>query len=242
MQLAKHDIIQQLQREALSMQRHKGISGQRLHKGLGDIDNAFPEHTFPLGAVHEFISANKENAAATNGFMAGLVGQLMQKSKLALWISAKRTIYPPALKMFGIAPERIVFVDLCKQKEVLWAIEEALKCNVLSVVIGELSELSFTESRRLQLAVEQSRVTGLIHRYTPRTENTVACVTRWKIAHLASETNGLPGVGFPKWNVELLKVRNGRPGTWQIEWSKGGFKEITPQTYSISENLTRKTG
>lgn len=242
MQPAKHDIIQQLQREVLSLQRHKGISGQQLHTGWGDIDKAFPGHTFPLGAVHEFISTNKENAAATNGFMAGLVGKLMQQSKQVLWISTKRTLFPPALNMFGIAPERIVFVDLCKQKEVLWAIEEALKCNALSVVIGELSELSFTESRRLQLAVEQSRVTGFIHRYNPRTENTVACVTRWKISHLASEMNGMPGVGFPKWNVALLKVRNGRPGTWQIEWSAGGFKQIAPQAFSISEMLQRKAG
>jgi protein ImuA len=242
MQLAKHDIIQQLQKEVLSLQRHKGISGRRLHTGLGDLDKAFHDNTFPLGAVHEFISTNKESAAATNGFMAGLVGELMQQSKLVLWISTKRTIFPPALNLFGIESERIIFIDLWKQKDVLWAIEEALKCNALSVVVGELSELSFTESRRLQLAVEQSRVTGFIHRYNPKSENTVACVTRWKITHLASEMNGVPGVGFPKWNVELLKVRNGRPGTWQIEWSAGGFKNIVSQRFSISETLKRKTG
>ena len=240
MQPAKHDIIQQLQKEILSLQRHKRISGPQLNTGLGDMDKAFPEHTFPLGAVHEFISTNKENAAATNGFMAGLIGQLMQKSKTAVWISTKRTLFPPALNIFGIAPDRVIFIDLWKQKEVLWAIEEALKCNALSVVIGELSELSFTESRRLQLAVEQSRVTGFIHRYNPKSENTVAWITRWKISSLASELNGMPGVGFPKWNVELLKVRNGKPGTWQIEWSAGGFRNITRQAFTISEIQKRK--
>ncbi|MBC7552922.1 MAG: Error-prone repair protein ImuA [Taibaiella sp.] len=242
MQPAKHNIIQQLQREILSLQRHKGIPGQRLHTGLGDINKAFPDQTFPLGAVHEFISTNRENAAATNGFMAGLAGQLMQKGKLAVWISTKRTLFPPALNMFGIEPERIVFVDLWKQKEALWTIEEALKCNSLSVVVGELGELSFTESRRLQLVVEQSRVTGFIHRYNPKSENTVACVTRWKITQLASEVNGIPGVGFPKWNVELLKVRNGKPGAWQMEWSAGSFKLITPQLFSIVESFKRKAG
>jgi protein ImuA len=34
----------------------------------------------------------------------------------------------------------------------------------------------------------------------------------------------LPGVGFPKWNVELLKVRNGKPGSWQVEWAAGKFR------------------
>ena len=67
MQLAKQDIIQQLQKEVLSMQRLKKGSGQSLNTGLWEVEKAFPDHTFPLGAVHEFISNAKEDAAATNG-------------------------------------------------------------------------------------------------------------------------------------------------------------------------------
>jgi protein ImuA len=240
MQLAKQDIIQQLQKEVHSMQRLKKVSGQNLNTGLWEIEKAFPDQTFPLGAVHEFISDAKEDAAATNGFMAGLISQLIKKGT-ALWISNKRMLFPPALNVFGIAPERIIFVDLWRQKEVLWAIEEALKCNVLSVVIGELGELSFTESRRLQLAVEQSSVTGFIHRYST-VESVTACVSRWKIKSITSEINDVPGIGFPRWNVQLVKVRNGKPGTWQIEWSEGRFKHITQQPIAISQILKRKAG
>jgi protein ImuA len=241
MQPAKQDIIQQLQKEVLSMQRLKKVSGQSLDTGLWEVEKAFPDHTFPLGAVHEFISNAKEDAAATNGFMAGLISKLMKKGT-AVWVSSKRTLFPPALHVFGIEPERIIFIDLWRQKDVLWAIEEALKCDALSAVVGELSELSFTESRRLQLAVEQSRVTGFIHRYTPKSENITACVTRWKIKPLASDTGGIPGVGFPRWNVDLLKVRNGKPGKWQIEWSAGQFRHIVRKVFSITEIQKRKTG
>jgi protein ImuA len=241
MQLAKQDIIQQLQKEVLSMQRLKKDSGQILNTGLWEVEKAFPDHTFPLGAVHEFISNAKEDAAATNGFMAGLISQLMKKGT-AVWVSSKRTLFPPALNVFGIEPERIIFIDLWRQKDVLWAIEEALKCDAVSAVIGELSELSFTESRRLQLAVEQSRVTGFIHRYNPKSENVTACVTRWKIKPLASNTGEIPGIGFPRWNVQLLKVRNGKPGAWQIEWSGGKFRQIARQVLSIAEIQKRKAG
>ncbi len=240
-ELAKQDIILQLQREVLSMQRLKKVSGQSLNTGLWEVEKAFPDQTFPLGAVHEFISNAKEDAAATNGFMAGLISHLIKKGT-AVWVSSKRTIYPPALNLFGIAPEQIFFIDLARQKDVLWAIEEALKCNALSVVVGELTELSFTETRRLQLAVEQSRVTGFIHRYSPKKENVTACVTRWKIRPLASETAGLPGVGFPRWNVQLEKVRNGKPGTWQVEWSGDHFRQIAQQTFTIQEIQKRKAG
>jgi len=41
--------------------------------------------------------------------------------------------------------------------------------------------------------------------------------------------DGLPGLGFPRWQVELLKVRNGQPGSWVVEWSDGRFKPARKQ-------------
>lgn len=240
--VAKNDIIERLQQEILSMQGFKkSFSKACINTGLGPVETAFPQQTFPTGAIHEFLSYAAEDAAATNGFMVGLLGNLMQQGGVVLWISNKRTVFPPALKFFGIDAERIIFVDLKKQKDVLWAVEEALKCASLSAVVGELKELTFTESRRLQLAVEQSRVTGFLHRYAPATENTVACVSRWKITPLSSVTeDGLPGVGFPRWNVELVKVRNGKPGSWQFEWAAGAFRHIVNTPLAIPAIPKRK--
>ena len=240
----KNDIIQRLQQEILSMQGLKrSVRGHRMVAGIQPIELAFPQKIFPTGAVHEFLSYGAEDAAATNGFMSGLLGGLMQGGATTLWIGNKRTIFPPALKFFGVDPNRIIFVDLKRPRDVLWAIEEALKCASLGAVIGELKELTFTESRRLQLAVEQSQVTGFIHRSNPASENTVACVSRWKIKPLSSAAeDGLPGVGFPRWNVELLKVRNGKPGAWQFEWAAGSFRHITGEPLAIPSIQKRKIG
>jgi protein ImuA len=41
--------------------------------------------------------------------------------------------------------------------------------------------------------------------------------------------DGLPGVGFPRWQVELLKVRNGNPGCWQVEWVAGSFALVVEE-------------
>lgn len=120
--------------------------------------------------------------------------------------------------------------------------EEALKCEGLAAVIAEISELGFTASRRLQLAVEESQVTGFILRRNPRLLNTTACITRWEITAAPSTTeNNMPGVGFPKWNVELLKVRNGKPGKWQIEFTAGKFRHIS-KIVIIPQEEKRKTG
>lgn len=240
---SKADIIAQLQKEILPLQGFKHVvKNVCLDTRLGPIKNAFPNASFPLGAIHEFISNNMEDATATSGFVAGLISSIMQSNGALIWISASRTIFPPALKSFGIAPEKIIFIDLKKEKEILWAMEEALKCKGLSAVIGEMQELNFTASRRLQLAVEQSLVTGFILRRNPRTINTTACLTRWQITAVQSQlADDMPGVGFPRWNVELLKVRNGHPGKWQIEFAAGRFHHIS-KAVAIPLIQKKKTG
>ena len=135
----------------------------------------------------------------------------MKNGGAAVWIGKSPILFPPALKAFGIPPDQVIFIDLKKDKDILWAMEEALKCASLSAVIGEIPELSFTHSRRFQLAVEQSKTTGFILRSNPRTLTPNSCVARWKIKPLPSNEDGLPGIGHPVWQVDLQKIRNGKP-------------------------------
>lgn len=242
MPASKADIFSELQRKILQLQGFKAVGNNAVDVGLGPLLNAFPNATFPLGAVHEFLSAQKEDAAATGGFVAGLLSALMGSNGTALWISSARTLFPPALKSFGLAPDRFIFIDLQKEKEVLWVVEEALKCKALAAVVGEIREIDFTASRRLQLAVEQSQVTGFILRNNYRKLNTTACVSRWRITSLPGEpVDDLPGVGFPKWRVELLRIRNGRAGAWDLQWADGKFLS-TYNASSIQQWQRTKAG
>jgi protein ImuA len=240
---SKADIIAKLQRDILPLQGFKSsLKNTELDARLGPIKRAFPKSSFPLGVIHEFIANNIEDAAATSGFVAGLIASLMHNTGALIWISASRSTFPPALKSFGISPEKIIFIDLQKEKEIIWAMEEALKCKGLAAVIGEMKELNFTASRRLQLAVEQSNVTGFILRRNPGNLNTTACVTRWQVTAAKSQlADDMPGVGFPCWNIELLKVRNGYPGKWQIEFVAGRFRHIS-KAAAISLLQQKKTG
>jgi protein ImuA len=244
MHLDKADIITQLKKEILPLQGIKLVaSGTPVNVGLGAIETAFPNSSFPIGAVHEFLSTGEETTAATVGFISGILAALMCRGGVSVWISSSRSVFPPALKIFDIEPDRIIFIDLQKEKDILWTMEEALKCAGLTAVIAEIHDISFTASRRLQLAVEESRVTGFILRNHPHNFNSIASVSRWRISHLPSELEeDLPGVGFPRWNVQLLKIRNGKPSTWQMEWSSGRFRHIPPFDASMPYKQKRKTG
>ncbi len=217
------DIISQLQKDILPLQGYAIPVQNRVETGLGPVLKAFPYHTFPTGAIHEFISYSAEASAATGGFISGILGPLMKEGGVCIWISSYSTIFPPALQSFGIVPESVIFIHLRKEKEMLWAMEEALKCESLAAVVGEIPEMNFTHSRRFQLAVEKSRVTGFVLRHHPKTMQANACIARWQVISLPGESEDMPGVGFPKWNVELLKVRNGKPGKWQLAFKEGRF-------------------
>jgi protein ImuA len=242
MQEARAHIIQRLQQDILSLQGSKSVAGRiRPQLNWAAINRCFPNRTFPTGAIHEFLSSTPETMASSIGFLSALLEVFMKNGQSALWVSSSRCVFPPALKAFGIEPDRILFACIKKEKDIAWAMEEALKCEALAAVVGEVQDISFTASRRLQLAVEQSQVTGFLLRRNPRSITSSACISRWRVTPLPSEPKDeMPGIGSPRWNVELLKVRNGKAGNWQVEWNNGALHFIMPENQE--QELKKKTG
>ena len=243
---SKSELIAKLQQDILLWQGFKPASASKAERiGLGAIEDAFPGGVFPKRAIHEFISVFPEDAAASDGFIAGILSSLMQDGAACAWISTKRQLFPASLRSFNVEPERIIFMDAKSEKDALWIMEEALRCQGLAAVVAELDTLSLIESRRLQLAVEESGVTGFILRKSAgKTASTIA-TARWQISPMASQTEqGMPGLGFPRWNVNLLKVRNGIPGNWILEWAGEGFLEIKRvlQSDGWREDASRQIG
>ncbi|HKG05779.1 MAG TPA: hypothetical protein VKB19_04940 [Pedobacter sp.] len=224
----KKEIFLKLQQDILVWQGFKPQAGGKAEcVGLGEIEQAFPGGTFPKRAIHEFITVLPEHSAASDGFIAGLLAVLMQEGAACVWVSTARRLFPASLSLFNVEPERIIFMDVKTEKEVLWITEEALKCEGLSAVVAELNNLSLIESRRLQLAVEESGVTGFILRKDASKAASTVATARWKISPLLTNVeSGLPGLGFPRWQVELLKVRNGNPGSWVLEWAGERFEQV----------------
>jgi protein ImuA len=239
----KKEIVRQLQAKINALQGLGKVAPEPVTPGLAPFSAAFPGNVFPTGTIHEFISFEEANAASTTGFITAVAGKLMKDGGLCLWVGNEKKAFPPGLKHFGLEPDRVVFINASHTKDALWIIEEALKCEALTAVIGEVKELGFTESRRLQLAVEHSGVTGFIHRYCPRVENAVACTTRWKVTSIPGiPQDSLPGVGYSSWDVQLLKVRNGRPHSWQVTWQAKSFVQPSYKHYVLPLPNERYTG
>lgn len=240
---AKADIILQLQKEILLLGGHKPpVKNMSLPNGLQFMQPHFPQGVFPLGAVHEFVFNNPEAAAATTGFIGGLLSACIPVKGTVIWISRNNNIFPPALIAFNIEPSAVIFIHPANEKEVLWVMEEVLKCDSITAAVAEMQELNFTNSRRFQLAVEKSKVTGFILNEKQQPANN-ACVSRWQVQSLPSmPQQGLPGVGNTRWQVDLKKIRNGKPGSWQIEWAGNNFKQVLPAaSLTQTETLQKQT-
>jgi protein ImuA len=142
-----------------------------------------------------------------------------------LWCLKRPDLYGPGLLAHGLDPARLVIVRAARDDDILWAIEEGLRSPGLAAVVGETGRLPMVASRRLQLAAESSGITALILRRwrnaavaAAERERPSAAVTRWRVASLPSAAlSGEPGIGRPRWHIELLRCRAGMPAAWDVE-------------------------
>jgi protein ImuA len=144
---------------------------------------------------------------------------------MVLWCLPRPDLYGPGLAAHGLDPARLVLVRAPRDAEILWAMEEGLRAPGIAAVVGEVGSLAAVASRRLQLAAERSGITAfLLRRWRDGGQAAHeralpnAAMTRWRIAALPSKSlPGEPGVGRPRWRIELLRCRGGEPACWEVE-------------------------
>ncbi len=200
--------------------------------GLAVLDAALPGGGLPLGALHEIEG---ERAEWDDGVTLGFCLALLARMELAfsdsekvfprkiLWVSRQGDLYPPALVGQGLDPGRFLLVRAKSDAEVLWAMEEGLRCRRLAAVVGEVEGLDRLAGRRLQLAAEGNAVTAfaLHRRFRPLRQGRAAsaALSRWRVT-AASSRDGQDAtfIGRPQWRLDLLRCRGAAPGSWQVEW------------------------
>ncbi len=101
--------------------------------------------------------------------------------------------YGPGLDGFGLSPERLLTVSVAHRRDLLWAMEEALRCRAVAAVIGELrhDEIDTVAVRRLSLAAAESGAPAFLLRAAPPTDASTAA-TRWIVGASASVIPGRP--------------------------------------------------
>ncbi|MBI1685186.1 damage-inducible protein [Caulobacter hibisci] len=203
-----------LRRQVRSLETVDQATRAVLPFGVAQIDGRLPGGGLQLGALHE-VAGGADGAlhgAAAARFTAGV---LARADGQVLWCLRQRDLFAPSLAQVGLRPDRVIFAEAGDEAGVLASMEEGLRWPGLAGVVGEVGKLSMTASRRLQLAAEKSGQLAIaIRRWRRAAEaadlgQPTAASTRWRVSALPSTPLPVPGVGRPRWFLELLRCRAG---------------------------------
>lgn len=139
--------------------------------------------------------------------------QMLRHPGPLLWILPRHQTSRPMPR--GLPPgvaERLHMIEAQGETDLLWAAEEALRSPASGLVIAEPEKpLSLTAGRRLQLAAEAGRTTGLLLIHEGQGSN--AAETRWKCDPLAGPADSTRH----RWG--LIKNKMGTNRFWTVQWN-----------------------
>ncbi len=211
-------MIEQLRQRLQSLQKSAGIEGDPgvLPLGIAEIDQALGGG-LARGALHEIAAPSEAHLAAASGFVLGLAAR--GQARLC-WIAEDMALtesgalHGPGLDSFKLAPERLITVAAAHRRDLLWAMEEALRCRAIGAVIGELrhGDIDPVAVRRLSLAAASTSALALLLRAKPATDASTAA-TRWIVGAAPSVAHGAC------FAAHLIRNRRGPTGSWILQWS-----------------------
>jgi len=149
------------------------------------------------GAVHEWFLADDQLPAFAVGVAVAMASRHPALS--VIWIGER------AWPFARLTAMQSVRLRTFRRDERVWAIDCALRCSGLSMVVADAAGLSMPESRRLQLAAEAGGTLGLLMRPSRELRDLSVARTRWRLTPLPTNTKD------PHWTVELLRCKGMRP-------------------------------
>lgn len=197
---------------------------------IADIDACLPHGGLEPGLVHEIAPAAEGDWAAAFGFALALLGRgLAESVGPALLVVADRSFgragqpYGHGLNDLGLPLDRLILVETGADLEALWVLEEIFRSRIVAATIGCLGgELDLKASRRLNLAAAGFGLSLILR--PPNATQHNATATRWRIASAPAVRDRFDVFAGWRWQVELERCRNGRLGTWIVEFDHASHR------------------
>lgn len=250
----------QLRQHLLALQKAPGMVDRPspLPLGIPAIDKVLGGGLM-RGALHEIASAGEIHLPAAAGFALGLA--VSAPSPRLLWITEDMGLaesgapHGAGIDAFGFAPERLVTVSTVQRPDLLWAMEETLRCRAVGAVIGEMraGEIGTVAVRRLSLAAAESGTLALLLRAaTPNDASTAT--TRWVVGAASSIIPGREQSERTfgpsrndreirsRFTTHLVRNRHGPTGSWILEWSDNDERFIlTTHAQSVAAPIFNRS-
>ncbi len=179
---ARRRVVDQLAAEIgrCETARWNATEGNVVSSGCDALDRLMPRGGFARGSLVEWI-AGCHGSGAMILALAVARAACGEEGYLAV-IDSEKTFFPPAAAALGMRLQNMFLIRASRpfgsrrhasravasltdsEGDVLWAADQAFRCEAVSAVLVQLDTLTSQTARRWQLAAEASRVLGLLVR------------------------------------------------------------------------------
>ena len=183
-----------------------GRTARRLFSsGFAELDALLPRGGFPAGVLVEWLSEFEGGGAATLALL--VASHAAQQGGVIVAIDVTGEFYLPAAEALGLDLERLVVIRGDSDDDLLWALDQSLRCPAVAAVWAPLERLerrlAARHLRRWQLAAERGGGLGLLMR--------------------PASVQGRPSWAEARFLVRPLPAEHSTPATWnlQVELTRG---------------------
>ena len=156
-------------------------SATRISSGCAEFDRFLPQQGFYAGQLVEWLGS-RASGVETLALLVARQAAQQDAAQTIVVIDAEGDFYPPAAAAWGIDLQRLMVVRprhhsqsldrprLAEQAtvrvhpDVLWALDQCLRCPGVAAVWARLPKIDPRDFRRLQLAAEEGDTLGLLLR------------------------------------------------------------------------------
>lgn len=144
-----------------------------LSSGFPVLDEELPGHGWPRGSLTEILVDGVGLGECS--LLLPALATACEKDAWALLVAPPHGLNGPAWSAAGIDPARLVVVATPRQRDALWATEQALASGAFGIVLCWAKQADAAVTRRLQVALAGSKTLGFLFRpLRARTESSSA--------------------------------------------------------------------
>jgi len=201
------ELVQSLRQKIARLEgARRPASEVPVSSGCSLVDKLLPGQGFRRGTLAEWLARGAGSGVESLALLTAR--EACREGGALVVFDRTGEFYPPAAIRLGIDPEGMIVVQAASQSDNLWALDQALRCPAVAVVLAWPEELDGRTFRRLQLAAEQGGGLGLFVR-----PERVRHEPSWAEVRLVVEPLPAAAPDAPRrLKVELLRCRGGANG------------------------------
>ncbi|MCQ9379428.1 translesion DNA synthesis-associated protein ImuA [Methyloversatilis sp. XJ19-49] len=178
--------------------------------GHAALDDALPGQGWPVGEMTELLTDCSGHGELS--LLMPLLAGAETEGSWRVWVAPPHLPGVSALAAAGVRSRHLIVVRADTAGERVWAMRQALRSGVCSVVVGWLDRVDNALLRRLQLAVREAAIPLILFRPLPQAQHASPAALRLQLSARAA------GV----LRIDILK-RRGAPANQPLYLQGAGF-------------------